>query len=228
LRAVAPTAPDETIYNLGNEPLTYVLLKKPVPFYTNVYNESPIYAQQTTVQWLARYQPNYVFWDATADTFDGVPDQIRIPLVYSYVLQHYRFRVSDGRYQFLQRSDSADKPDFAYWIKMLGANLDLRYIPAASTLDHQSGHGTRNVDVVDLQVAGPRQGAQITVPVQFGEYATTLMFNEIAGKPNYIIRLDRIPILDTALSAGLSIRLGNPSSGVASLRRISAPPDDLY
>ncbi len=228
LRAIAPVNANETVYNLGNEPLIYLLLQNPVPFYTNVYNESPIYAQQKTVEWLDQHRPKYVFWDRVSDIFDGVPDQVRIPLVYTYVLEHYRFVVSDSKYQVLQRAGSGEQPDYAYWAKMLGDNLDLGYIPAASGL-RNTDRDARKAEAIELQVAAPQQGARASIPVQFGDYTLTLTIREIAGKRNYFIRVDHIPILAAANSAGLPLHLGSPSAGtIAFLRPISVPADDLY
>lgn len=228
LRTLVPVAANDTVYNLGNEPLTYILLQKSVPFYTNIYNESPIYAQRKTIEWLQQYEPKYVFWNSSSDVFDGVPDQIRIPLVYTYVLQHYRFAAADAKYQVLQRMGPGERPDFVYWTKTLGTTFDLGFVTAASDL-RDSEQGATRVEVLDLQIAAPREGAQASVPIQFGDNTITVSLKEVAGKRTYIARLDRIPILEAAHSTGLELHLGTPSAGAtAFLRTLSVPADDLY
>ncbi len=228
LRAVAPTTSNEAVYVLGNDPLLYLLLQKQVPFYTNIYNESPIYSQQRTVHWLERYQPRYVFWDASVNEFDGVPNQIRVPLVYTYILERYRLTGTGENYQILQRLTPAEPPDLAYWTKMLGPTLDLGYIPATSKIA-DPGTGTGHADVLEFYLVAPRQGAEVSVPVIFGDKTLTISLRQVDNKRTYFVRLDRIPIIETARSAGLQIELGRPSAGARVRRRtIAVPVDDLY
>src|SRR5207249_11573111 len=98
-----PMQPQDAIFVLGDYPFLYVLLKKPVPFYTNFYNQSPMYAQQKTVSWLAREKPEWLFWDPQYPQFDAVPNLLRVPLLFNYAVANYVPASRLGRFEILRR-----------------------------------------------------------------------------------------------------------------------------
>jgi hypothetical protein len=228
LQSAAPTTPTESIYNLGNDPLLYVMLRKPMPFYSNIYNESPVYAQQKTVDWLQQYQPKYVFWEPGANEFDNVPNQVRVPLLYTYVIEHYRYLKTDGKYDILQRIGPSDHPDVTYWSSKLGTNVDLGYIPATSSLSDGPG-GSTTTPLLEVSVASPQRDAQLTLPLRAGRQNWTVAFKELPKKKMYVIRLDRIALLEAERSNGVQIIVGAPPTGTTiRLRRTPVPVEDLY
>jgi hypothetical protein len=84
-------------------------------------------------------------------------------------------------------------------------------------------------DVLEVHVAEPERGAAVSIPIEVGEQRLTVTFKELPRKHTYFVRLDRIPVIAAARSAGLQIRLGAAGHGAAVIMQsICVPADDLY
>ena len=112
----------ENVYVLGDDSYFYIFLNQAPPYGSNDYNDTPIYEQQKILDWFHGKDPRFVIWgtDPAAQSFDFVPHVVRLPLIYKYVVEHYRFLRAVGRYHILVKRTESDAPDVGYWRRMLG------------------------------------------------------------------------------------------------------------
>jgi hypothetical protein len=125
----------ETFFVLTDNPIFYVLANKHPPYHINVYDSSPIYEQKQNINWIKKNDPKYVIMDKNKLFFDLVPNILRIPLVYEYLVKHYEFYKSFDNFEVLKKKKIDDKVDRSYWLKILGQKVDFGFIPLASKID---------------------------------------------------------------------------------------------
>src|SRR5208282_3468337 len=67
------------------------------------------------------------------NTFDGVPNPVRLPLIFEEAVMNYGFYDHVGRFDVLRRLRSGGVPDLSYWYAALGADIELGYLPKVSS-----------------------------------------------------------------------------------------------
>jgi hypothetical protein len=72
----------KNFYVFGDDSIFYILLDQIPPYYLTHYNASGFWAQEVLVEWLKIKKPNYILSKAEDVDFDGVPAEIRSPLLY--------------------------------------------------------------------------------------------------------------------------------------------------
>ncbi len=127
------------VYVLGDESFVYPVIRQQSPRFITFYDGSDIRAQMETISWLGVNQPKYVLWNPSVTSFDGVPNVVRVPRIFSYLVQRYRFEGSIRGMHLLIRKDSSKEPqtlpaDIGYWSNNLGSELVLGSIPALSSI----------------------------------------------------------------------------------------------
>jgi hypothetical protein len=95
--------------------------------------------QREVVAWLGTHEPKYVLWRPSFKVFDGVPNVVRVPELFTYVVGHYQFhRTFDGFDLLIRKADRTDLPlgpeERNYWTTSLGQELNLRALPAISSI----------------------------------------------------------------------------------------------
>jgi hypothetical protein len=116
---------------LGDAQYLYPLLGTR-PYWTiSVYDTSPLRQQEEVLGLLAADPPSVVVVDRRDLLFDLVPNVVRVPLLYRWVVERYRPASSIGPFDLLVERGQAPV-DWAYWREVLGTTLDLRRLPAAA------------------------------------------------------------------------------------------------
>jgi hypothetical protein len=184
----------DTVYVLGDASVFYPLLNQPAPYITNSYNDSPIYEQQTMVDWFHRKNPRYVIWETNPLSYDDVPHMVRLPLIYSYVVEHYQFVRAIGPYHILELIPPSQAPDLEYWRRVLGSSVDLGAIPGlARASEYAACEGdVARCDAV-LVVRYPQSGAvarsKLTIDIDANFH---VQFDVRPGKREYVVNLNRL------------------------------------
>jgi len=193
IHAQTTIAEEDNIYVLGDNPYLYILLRKPIPFYETIYNQSPLFCQTMTVEWLAAKKPKYVFWDSSARDFDSVPNVVRTPLLFMYVMNRYVPHTRIGKFDVLRRREAGDQPAIRYWKEQLGAVLDLGYVPALSNalrLARQTNPiGMR---YIVAHSGTPQEGRYREIGLRILGEPFALKFKEKVGVHDYAIPLDHV------------------------------------
>ena len=188
--------PQDSIYVLGDASLFYVLLHRLAPYVSNSYNDSPLAEQQRVLDWLQRQQPRFVIWDTATLGYDNVPHHVRLPLIYSYVVEHYQFVRAIGPYQILEQRTSGQPADLASWRSVLGNQVDLGHIPALARSSEYAPceRDTSRCDAV--LVVKYRQGAvphnKLAVDVAAPGGSLRIQFDPAPGQQEYVINLNRL------------------------------------
>ena len=220
--------PDGDIFVLGDRADLYLLLDKPAPYFISFYNQSPIQSQRRTISWLQRHRPAFVFWDATARVFDQVPNVVRVPLLFRYMVSHYLPAGEVRNFQLLRSRRPEEAVDITYWRRMLGDTINLGYIPSLSLAGSSALPGGSVSDrYVAVDVHSPVQGRTDTLQLSISGQNLGIQFTERAGVSRYWINLERLPWMD--LEAGLPTLLPPQRTGLAAnLRLLAFRTDRLY
>jgi hypothetical protein len=185
---------EDNIFVLGDSAHLYMVLRRPVAFYVNLYNQSPLFSQQRTLQWLKEHNPKYLFWNPDESTFDAVPNAVRVPLLYSYAVANFVPVGTAGRFEVLRRRLPDEPADIAYWRGKLGGSLDLGYIPAiSSALRDVDDQGAHQMQYLVVRVQVPADGAVYSVQLRLAGVPFTVQFKGRSGIHVYTIALDRLP-----------------------------------
>jgi hypothetical protein len=183
----------DKIYVLGDDSYLYRLLEKHPPFYITFYNASPLFAQQNTMQWLESNKPRYVLWDSQFKDFDNVPNFVRVPLIFDYIISHYAFQERFGKLDILRERQEGEMIDLNYWRTSLGDNINLKYIPSFSKLaEQQLTTGAITRDILQIKIDNPQKDRERIVSFKIDGYDFSLGFTEREGVKEYALPLRRL------------------------------------
>ena len=220
----------DRIFVLGDDSLLYVLRRQDPPYMINLYNGSPIDEQERTVKWLERNRPRFVLWDPDNASFDWVPNVVRTPLIYRYVVDRYAYLGSSGRFHLLGLRAAGAPPDFAYWRHALGPVVHMGRLPAISRLsDYPECRAGRSpcTDVLIVHFeAQPPPESKAAVRVETSGGPMELRFDVERGRRDYVFNLDRQWFWGIARPANPAASMQNPAARVRIERR--AQPPILY
>lgn len=205
---------EEKIFVLGDEAYLYIIKDQLPPRFQTIYNSSPIWAQNEVIAWLDRDRPKFVIWNSWARTFDGVPNVVRIPIIFDYVIQHYVPAQSLGSgVEVLVRTESGVPVAFDFWLPRLGPRIDMRRLPAysnAATL-HDAAEprapGVHDVLEVTASEAVAAAEDEHSVAIDVAGHELYVDFRAVRHRSLYRIDLDRVWFWSAAKAAGLEPRL---------------------
>ena len=217
---------------LGDEAFLYNVFRQKPPPFISLYNSSDVRDQADIVTWLETNRPSIVVSNSGALFFDGVPNVVRVPLLYKYVMTHYRFYEEAGGFWLLVRREAPvfdDRP----WVDRLGTELDLGALPSLSTIGQRplcrlASNETSCRPVLHISRRGPEADEAKTLVLVVSQRGTeyTLLVRALASREDLFVRLDRLWFVndqDEAFSAGL--RAGATGTSVQVEGRLL--PDDL-
>lgn len=194
-------------YVFGNESFLYALLKeKPCP-YISFYDGSSVFAQQRTLRCLAEQRPQLIAWNSANKIFDDVPNEVRVPLLFDYVVAHFAPETKFGRFQVLRQRDEHEPIDWGFWRAQLGDSIHLGAIPRFSSYQKLKTcrEGNECFDFAELP-----SGSSGPVLLHAGSQTFSIHFDPLtADQPGYI-NLSRIWFWNAAEREGLtpSIEMG--------------------
>jgi hypothetical protein len=214
----------DRVYVLGDAQVMYVLLRQKPYFHVTAYDGSPIAAQRRVVGSLRRDPPAVVVWNPANTTFDFVPQIVRTPLVYGWVIEHYRPASSVAGYEILVPRQEDEPIPWAFWRRTLGRVVDLGAVAAAADLPSEGACAGGCIEylVVDLPSAPARETSR-DVEVIVGDRPYTIRMLLLQGHDRYVVRLDRLWFWQLAHEGGITPRLaGDPIAG-ATARVVERP-----
>jgi len=196
LRGEFGWTPEQPVYVLGDDPAFYILLRERPPYIINNYNMSPISEQQNLIQWLQEKRPRFVIWNASNDSFDGIPHVVRLPLIYQFVVEHYRPTKAVGPYQILIAATQHPASDSLLWEQLLGARVVLGHIPELTRLSDYRTCPANAVEscqrLLHVNSTNATQHGATVVTIDSVVGPVQVVFDMTAGRREYIIDLDRL------------------------------------
>jgi hypothetical protein len=186
-----------SFYILGDDSYVYHVFRQTPPKFTNIYNTSNIEDQKELVEWLVRSKPELIIWPSSFVQFDNVPNVVRAPIIYKYVVDNYEPFLERGSLVFL-RGKNKKELNVEFWKGKLGKQLDLGGVPGASSLGgfpecRYSSVESLCVPVVEVKLKMPVTSRQQRV-VRFSadNFTFDVVFKTLPGVQSYFIRTDRL------------------------------------
>lgn len=201
----------DELFVLGDDSYLYILLNQLAPFYVSIFNQSIIHSQQKNIAWLEEHKPSYLLWKNSFQSFDEVPNLVRTPLLYNYVVQNYGYADSIGSYKILVRQEP-QPGNMDFWRMTLGDVVDLGFIAGSSAAE--------NFVAKDAKPLHPQSFIRADIPMPFDSRVREIAFMingniyrisfmEREGVTKYFIHADRIWFLNLANRLGLRVTLLN-------------------
>jgi hypothetical protein len=211
---------NDNIFVLGDSSDLYIVLRRPLPFYPNLYNQSPLFSQHRTMAWVKEHDPKFLFWNPQEREFDLVPNPVRAPLLYSYAVADFVPVGTVSKFDVMRRRLPNEPPAVAYWRDKLGSSLDLGYIPTRSrALSEAEDGGRYEMRYLIVRTLAPEEGKVYSVSLQLAGEPYAVRFNGRKGVTEYAVAIDRLPFaaagdvlgrppeVKSSLDAGLSARI---------------------
>jgi len=194
--AVAELTPNARIFVLGDAQYLYPLIDSLPYWVVSGWDASPIREQNRVVDELTEDPPEVVVFDPRDFEFDGVPNQLRLPIIHRWVVDRYEPLSAVGSYELLIPREG--RPiDWAFWRERLGTTLDLGRLPAATTaagspceLDDSETDDCLAYLSLDLKSVDENVTRTITVSGPSGFYR--LKFLQLPGDTTLEIPLGRM------------------------------------
>jgi hypothetical protein len=176
----------------GDSAMTYVLLRQRPPFQVDMYDAGRIAEQRVMLADLERKPPQFMVYRFDFAQ-DGIPYDIRDPLVFAWMMRNYVPVASYPIADILRRRSPGEPIAAAYWTKRLGALVDLEYIPSVSSaLGSPRCSGGASCVRYAMVRGHAAPGSFITIDVHGGAYTYQVEFRARSGVEAYPIRLDRL------------------------------------
>lgn len=230
-------------YSLSDNPVLYLLLRQSTPYFLTAYNESPIYEQEKNAEWIRTNRPEFMIFDPRQRafggppiTFDGVPNPIRLPLIFEEAAMNYGFYDRVGRFDILRRLRSGEVPDLSYWYAALGADIELGYLPKVSSFPNlKQCEKIQQQDCKAFLVLSLRQnaseGRKVTVTLAAGDFRYYLHFTTSKSVDKYYLPLGRMWFSEALKRNGLPIKIESINgldSFEAQIEQREVPSNILY
>lgn len=96
------------IFVFPSDPIFYILFNQPPAPFFNGYDATPFKAQRANINYIVKHDVLYVILSmSTAPQQDGVPNEIRGPIMYSYLFNHFCPIHRIGEFLVLQKAEAA-------------------------------------------------------------------------------------------------------------------------
>jgi hypothetical protein len=187
---------------LGDAQILYVWFNQLPPFHINLYDSSPIREQRKMIDRIESAGTQYIVLKQEPAGIDGVPYQVRDPLLYSYVIENYVPSRPDWRdcrplpsrcmaADILVRRKLNQRPQIEFWQSRLGATLDFGFIPSYAKTP-QPCSGTDCTSYALVQGRAAKKGDVVTLEATNGRSKFDVLLKARPDTFSYTLRLDRL------------------------------------
>jgi hypothetical protein len=138
--------------------------------------------------------PARAVWNPSESSFDGVPQVLRVPLIFDWAVQHLVPERTVGSFEILRPRKPSERIATRWWRDRLGATANLGHIPQYV---HPSGRTCSNGDstcrsYAIVTFAGRDLPQSATVAMSVGGLAFSVRFAPDPATHVYAIDLDRL------------------------------------
>jgi hypothetical protein len=219
------------VWIMGDDVGVEILLGRTSPYYFNTFWEtSPVAWQRKLVRQLMATPPAVAVWNPQESQFDGVPNLVRVPLVFDWAIKHLTPREQVGSFEILRPRRAGEPIQRDWWRRRLGSSLDLGRLPESIRVGKRPcsvGPDCRSYAIVSFakETALP---PEVSLSVLVNRRVFRVMFGVSPQQQRYVIDLDRLWFWhDAPVGAH---RVVNPSVEGATVEvvRRRADPHSLY
>ena len=142
------------IYYFGEPSTLYILLDNKIPYYTNLFDASSENAQKRLIDWID-INANFIVIDTNFKAFDGVPNEVRSPLIIKYLTNNFRvIKIVDNH--VIAIKDASVKYNPSEWINIFSYDLNFAKYYQISRTPCTPG----SIDLLSLEIS-PLNGHRI-------------------------------------------------------------------
>ena len=127
-KKLVPDIIQEDFLCLGDDAYLYPLFNKKPYKYISLYNVSPSIDQKVLISQLETKRPKYVIFNRNFKVFDALPNIVRVPILYKYIVKNYNFKINYGVFDVLEIKTETDKEDLKYWQEIFGHDINLEFL----------------------------------------------------------------------------------------------------
>lgn len=192
----------KSIYVLGDNSFWYILKPQAIPPYVSFYNMAPKKSQIQIITWLDTHKPEIVLWEPAKNKFDGVPNTVRCPLIFDYIVRNYFLNETPGtdRIRILKRKNSSgvsNNTEINSWVKNLGNQVEYGFIP---TVFHSFPPKEDDLQISVIRITGSgekddklAETTEKAFMLDFGDGKRwEILFRFPPGTESATVRLDRL------------------------------------
>jgi hypothetical protein len=220
---------------LGDASAIILLTHDRWPYYfTDFYDGGNIFYQKKLLGQLRTRKPGLVAFDfaPTDMVFDGVPDVVRVPLIYTWAVRNYvPHRLLQGDWAILKPRRGNETIPLDWWRRRIGATLDLGRVPEAAHLGRDlciRGPRCRSYIVVVPTPGAPQPGSFV-IPVTVDGLSFRVQFETDPRARRYVVDLSRVWFWAVASSdARRSVSTDAVPGATVTVTKRLQDPDVLY
>jgi hypothetical protein len=225
VRQITGMAATDSIFVLGDNALLFMILRRPTAFYANLFNQSPVFCQEKTMSWMDQYDPRFLFWDPAEKSFDGVPNPVRVPLLFNRAVAQF----VPVRDPWTPRDSPQTSAVGGTGGRLLAGEARHHARCRLSSGDDACARGSRTMRYAVTRVAAPMEGAVYSVVLRLAGRPYTVQFHGRDGVTDYAIAIDRLPFASAGDALGVSPAVESSSRGVAVvIKTLHVPRERLY
>ena len=186
---------NEKVYVLNDNSILYVLLDQKPPYNINLYNASAVYSQKQNVNWLKNNDPKFIIWDKTKKNFDLIPNIVRSPIIYEYIVKNYSFYKSVAGFDLLIKNLDVSSMDKEYWKNNFTKKINLGFIPGASNIKKDKEcfkYSNKCRPVLSIKTTKSVKTQDINLTLHFDDQIVEILLEVKSDYFNYDILVDRL------------------------------------
>jgi hypothetical protein len=184
---------------LGDAAAIILLSHDRWPYYfTEFYDGTPIAYQRKVLHQLRAMPPERVVFNfaPAAMSFDGVPNVVRVPLLFDWAVRHLVPERMIGDWAILRPRRRGEPIDLSWWRRRIGTTTDLGQVPRYTRLPGErdlclAGPRCRSYLVV-TPTAGVAQPPYFLIPVSVGGLQFYIRIDTAPGVDRYTVDLSRV------------------------------------
>jgi hypothetical protein len=224
------------VFALTDDPILYLLSGQPPTWHANLYNGSPVYEQERIIDELRTHPPDFVVALRGRVVFDGMPLNVRVPDVLSYVIAEYVPESPVDDWVVLRPRQPGEAVSPAFWRDLLGETLDLGMLPArlAAREDTACSAGRLCDEVLLLDWLNPGRSGDggpagpVDIRMDVDGVAATIRVRLVSGQRRYVLPLSRVWPAVAARAAGANFVAMPPPEIALTWAQWGRPPSQLY
>lgn len=142
------------IYSFPGDPIFYILFKQSPPYYSAIYQASPLYAQNKLIRYIQDQKINYIIYNYKNFAIqDEVPNYVRSTILHRYILNNFYPKEKVENFLILERNSDDDffknkifntLPDFKKYM----LRVDLQSIPRSEGVNKKHYLQEENVEEI--------------------------------------------------------------------------------
>jgi hypothetical protein len=153
--------------------------------------------------------PSFVLVAKSQLYFEGFHKAIRTPLVFDEVVESYVPFESAGGFQVARRRGGGEPPALSSWREILGSEVDLGLLGAASSVDRLSAcsprPGTTCLEFLRLHVPPSEElGRHVDIAFLVGGLSYRVRVHLVRGRAEYAVNLSRLWFWSVARRRGIT------------------------